>query len=374
MYLRRFAEAFAQVADVVVAASDPTLEQLQGRDARTIALGEPRPPIGGALRLADRATMKREVALLEQVEREARADHLLHLHADAVLPRLVLHRPFKTPVSVLLFYPRAHYPQAFNTPLTRAEHAKAIAKEAVVAAWRRRRDAHALITLDEEAARRWGGGPGAPAYWAPEPPVPHLDAPQSGAERDGCVLYGALAERKGIDLLANAVALNGRPLHIKIAGEPSPDFLPELERHIERMRRSGAEVDLRPRRHGELEGLRTLASGRCAVLPYPRHDGMSRVLVEACSVGTPLIVHSRGLLGHLVRRYGLGVAVDCTDPHALRAAIFEFAGDRDVTSVYSDALARFASRFSAERFQAAVTAPFAAPRPVSPGAPHARGG
>lgn len=362
VYIRRFAETLAPIADVVVAASDPTLEHLDGLEAQTIALGSARPPIGGPLRLSDRGTMRREARLLERIEREAKADHILHLHADAILPRLALHRTINTPISVLLFYPRAHYPQAFDTPLSRAEHAKAVAKEAVVAAWRRRRDAHALMTLDEEAARRWRERPGAPASWIPEPPVPRLEDPESPAERVGCVLYGALAERKGIDLLADAVALDQKPLHLTIAGEPSAAFLPTLELHVAEMRRSGASVDLRPHRHGELEGLRVLASGRCAVLPYPRHDGMSRVLVEACSVGTPVIVHARGLLGYLVRRYGLGLAVNCTDPHALRGAIFELSGGRDMTAAYSDALTRFASRFSAERFHAAVTAPFAAAR------------
>jgi hypothetical protein len=33
------------------------------------------------------------------------------------------------------------------------------------------------------------------------------------------------------------------------------------------------------------------------VLPYPYHAGMSRVLVEACSVGTPGVAHHSGSSG-----------------------------------------------------------------------------
>jgi hypothetical protein len=65
-----------------------------------------------------------------------------------------------------------------------------------------------------------------------------------------------------------------------------------------------------------------------------------------------------GLLGHLVREHGIGLAVDCRDPCALREAILELAGERADTRRYEDAVARFAARFSQERFEAAVIAPF----------------
>jgi hypothetical protein len=69
----------------------------------------------------------------------------------------------------------------------------------------------------------------------------------------------------------------------------------------------GARVELRPRLHSEVEGLRALASARCALLPYHRHSGMSRVLLEACSAGTPVIADNFGLLGYLVRTHGPGI-------------------------------------------------------------------
>jgi hypothetical protein len=87
---------------------------------------------------------------------------------------------------------------------------------------------------------------------------------------------------------------------------------------------------------------------------------MSRVLLEACAVGTPVIVHDRGLLGYLVRRYGLGRAVDCTDRNELRRALLAHVGEGEAEA-YQACLAQFASRFSAARFQEAVFAPFVDP-------------
>jgi glycosyltransferase involved in cell wall biosynthesis len=172
-------------------------------------------------------------------------------------------------------------------------------------------------------------------------------------ERRGCIVYGALAERKGIDLLAAAVTAAPISLEIVIAGEAEGSFLPRLNELVHQMRRAGATVDVRARRHGEIEGLRALAGAKCAVLPYPAHDGMSRVLVEAASVGTPVVVHDRGLLGYLVRRYGLGYAVECRDTTAVRQAILELT-EGNVAAGYRDNLARFASRFSTDAFQRAL--------------------
>jgi glycosyltransferase involved in cell wall biosynthesis len=123
------------------------------------------------------------------------------------------------------------------------------------------------------------------------------------------------------------------------------------------MRQVGAAVDVRPYRHSEAQGLEVLAQARCAVLPYPRHDGMSRVLVESSSVGTPVIVHDRGLIGYLVRCHELGHAVDCQDARALRRAILDLMR-ADARDTYAAGLAEFAARFSVERFQEAVLAPF----------------
>jgi glycosyltransferase involved in cell wall biosynthesis len=359
IYLRRFAEVLAGHADVVIAASDATIEQVADVPAETFSLGPSRPDILGAgLRRADRRVLARELALFEDVDRRAAADHLLHVYADALLPRLLLHRRFRTPVSILLFYPRAHYARAFGTPLGRADRAKANAKEVVIAAWRRRADAHAVLTLDEELVRRWSAKRGAPAYWLPEPTVPRLDLSDRERKRSGCILYGALADRKGIDLVAEALTLEPTAVRLTIAGEAPEAFRPALDRYVREMVRSGVEVDLRARRHEEEEGLLALASAKCALLPYPQHDGMSRVLVEACSVGTPVVVHDRGLLGHLVRAHGIGLAVDCRDAPALREGILELAGENADTTAYDDALARFAARFSEERFETAAIAPF----------------
>jgi len=360
IYIRRFAEALDSVMEISVAAPDSTLSELVDLHAEMIALGRARPgnDFNERLGTRQRHSIRRELELLAGAADRAGADHVVHLYADSVLPRLATTRSRGFRLTTLLFYPRAHYPDAFDVRLPVAERVRAAAKEAAVAGWRRRRDAHAVMTLDEEAARRWSAKGGAPAYWLPEPTVERAPVPVVASARSGCILYGALADRKGIDLLARAIGSGPTPIRVTVAGESDPGFLPRLRELLAEMSRGGASVELRARRHTETEGLHALGSARCAVLPYPRHDGMSRVLVEACAVGTPVIVHDYGLLAHLVRRHGLGLVVDCNDSRAFREALVELTTNADATERYAPALRGFAARFSRERFAEAVSRPF----------------
>ena len=349
IYVRRLVEALRSSAEIVLALPQVTLDAIGDLGVETRSIGEPGPRLPDRLRrrsvLAEEAARFRDAARL--------GDHALHLHADHVLVRLLAERPFPSLTSLIIYCPRAYYAAAYGTNLPAGDRPIAMAKEWALRAWRRRSDAHAVFTLDEEAARRWARYRGARAQWLPEPPVPALAPGQRASRRDGCVLYGALAARKGVDLLAQALTLEQTQVRVVLAGEPDDSYLPELEHHAAAMKQSGVDVDLRPHPHSEIDGLTVLANANCAVLPYRYHAGMSRVLVEACSVGTPVVAHHFGLLGHLVRTHGLGLSVDCTDARALRDAVLTLA-DPTQPAAYAQALRAFCARYAPDRFRAAL--------------------
>jgi hypothetical protein len=371
-YVRRFAEVLSTAgARVTVAVPDVALPVVDGLPIDAIALGAARPAVDLTRPLGPqhRALAEAEVDRLTDVVRRTRPEHVIHLYADPIIRRLVERPPLPARVSICLFFPRAHYPRAFGSPLTPAEWLRAQFQEHLVRRWRRRPDAHTLLTLDAEAAAGWAArtGGGAGAAWLPEPPIGAMpDGP--APVREGCVVYGALAPRKGLDRLARAIALAPTPLHVTLAGAVESGFETELSRLAAEMRQAGSTVDVRARSHTEVEGLAVLAGARCAVLPYPRHAGMSRVLVEAAATGTPVVAHEWGLLGHLVRTHGLGMTVDAGNPVALRAAVLALS-EPDAQRRYAHALARFAARYSPAAFATAVTAALvgrAAGTPVTP--------
>ena len=282
----------------------------------------------------------------------ARPDHAVHLFADSSL-RGLLSRRWPVPITVLVFRPRAHYPSMYETPLGPRERFLAYAHDALVMSWRLHPSAHAVLVLDAGAVKRWRNRPGAPVQWLPEPPI--LGSPVASQARHGAIVYGRITTRKGLDYISRALTSQRSDVHLRLAGPLPRPLKPWLDAHVDAMRRSGVRVELDLRSHAPDEGLAALGRARCAVIPYVRHYGMSRVLLEAASVGTPVVATHRGLIGHLVREHALGLAVDCADPHAFRAALLEMCeGSTD----YSAALARFVENYSPRRFESALESVF----------------
>src|SRR3954454_19597631 len=108
------------------------------------------------------------------------------------------------------------------------------------------------------------------------------------------------------------------------------------------MRDSVATVGLRDRWYGADEYLEVLAGARVVVAPYPRHRGMSRLILEAAAVGTPVVADRYGLMGRLVKDHGLGIAVSTARPAVFRDALDQLLA-RD--GVDREALRRFAGRY-----------------------------
>jgi glycosyltransferase involved in cell wall biosynthesis len=81
---------------------------------------------------------------------------------------------------------------------------------------------------------------------------------------------------------------------------------------------------------------------------------MSRVLLEASIARTPVITHDFGLLGHLVRKHELGMAIDCADPDALTSALETLSSDDNRVDTYAAAMVRFSGRFSEAAFESAL--------------------
>jgi glycosyltransferase involved in cell wall biosynthesis len=360
-HVRRFADALDEGHEVIVAVPDELAARLGDLPASCLALG-PAPPVVDTTRflsLAARRAARRELALFCRAIAEARPDHAIGLYGDGLVRPLATAPAVGAQTSLSIFRPRWHYPELYGARQPMRHRLAARAFEGALDRWRRRPEAHAVFTLDEGAAAGWSRRRGAPAYALPEP---LLNTPRKQIaleQRSGCVVVGALAARKGVELLARAMALAPTNVRVVLAGAVEPGYEVTLRESVETMRRAGAEVDLRPRWQSDAEVVDLLAGARCAVLPYLQHYGMSGVLAEAAAVSTPAVVHDWGLLGHEVRRHGLGEAVDCTDAAALRRVVLRFTQHPDEAGRRADDLARYAKRFTPERFREVVRAPFA---------------
>jgi hypothetical protein len=271
------------------------------------------------------------------------------------VPLLARGRRAPARISVLVFRKASHYPLRFRSHLFPFELRRELMFDAWLALWRQRPDAGAALLFDEYAARwarRW---PGAPAVWLPEAPVHMPDGiVANGGARRGVALTGALDWRKGLHSLADAIAIEPTDTRVTLAGRPVAGYEQTLAELVEQMRAAGAEVDLRDRWIDGAEYLSVLAGAKVVAAPYPRHRGMSRLIVEAAAAGTPVVADRYGLLGRLVREHRLGLVVDCERPLEFRRALDALLADG--SSVDRDALRRFAGRYTEEGFRNALLA------------------
>lgn len=356
----RFAEALAPDVEIVLAAPDRELEQVGEGGFERYGLGDPRPrPARPGRYLRDgkelhkREMAREELEMIKRACRESKADHLVLTYADPVLRWLAGWRPLPCPHSILVMKPRAHYRALYRARLSPKERLSAVFQDRLVSRWRRRNDAFAVFSMDPGAAQRWSRQRGCEAIWLPDAP-PSFPAPSPGL-REGCLLFGYLEPRKGVGLLARALGEGADGLRVTVAGTPAPEYREQLELELEAMRAGGVQVEAKLRRISDAEAATSLASARCVVLPYVDHYGSSGVLAESAALRTPVVSTAEGLLGHIVREYGLGLTVDPTDGAALRGAILELS-QAESEERFAAGMSRYLEAHSPEAFARAARA------------------
>ncbi len=349
-FAKTFASALRPGAEVILAAPEQTAKSIEDPSVEIISLGEGRPrPAGEGMTATKAELAEAELDLIEATVRRVRPDHLVLLWADPVLRWLLRRPPLPTAVSIYVFFAPLHYPTSYRTRLSGRELGRALYKEASVLRWVRRPDAHALFAFDPIASRRWSRYPRAKTSYLPEPPLSYRPQPLAPEERDGCLLFGYLDARKGIDRIATALDHGGTGLTLRMYGEVAPEYATALEAELARLRSSGVAVETRFERLPYEEAMDSLARARVALLAFGWVPPGSRVLLEAASAGTPVIGSSKGAVGHLIREHGLGLDVNPDDPAALGAAITALSLDQGAPGRYAENLGRYADRLNANR-------------------------
>ena len=279
-------------------------------------------------------------ALVARLLGETGADHAHFLFADHVLLPLMLRRkmPRHTPVSGILFRPTVHYADLGGAaPEPREvfrDWRKAITYRAALANPCLAR----LFSFDPYfpayAARRYGGGDRVVVLpdFAPLPDeVAEKDASalagKLGRDRTVFLLFGALAERKGIVTVLQAARLLGphiaRSTAVLFAGRLDnavrDRFLKEYHAVAAACPDLALHLEDRYLSDPELAGL--VFRANVVLAPYHRNVGSSGILYWAAAAGKPIVTQDYGLVGRQTREYGLGLAIDTRNPAALADAI-----------------------------------------------------
>ncbi len=176
---------------------------------------------------------------------------------------------------------------------------------------------------------------------------------QYAAPDDACVLIvvGALAVRKGHDVLLDALARLGDPtLVVWCAGAGAARAALEAQR-------ATLGLDAQVRFLGRVDDVAGLLAGADVMVMPSRQEGLGVAALEAMAAGLPVIASRVGGLPEAVVDGDTGLLVPADDAAALAAAIARLAGNRDLRRRLGAAgAARVRTRFTMGAMAAATLA------------------
>ncbi len=305
--------------------------------------------------------------LFGQYAQKLGASHGFIVRIDPFLPLLAAGSALETPLSGIVFGPRFHYGQFDSAPGAEQAH---LAEKFILARALRRRALHSLFFLDPFVIEALGAFPEHhKAVYLPDP-VASVPAAAAGVQalikrldiapgRRVFLLFGHLTQRKGIeqvlDALAYLPAALGEKACLLIAGTIDPAYATRLAGRIAEIRSSSpAQIvtDFRFVPEAFVPSYFRLAD--VILCPYQQHAGMSGVILLAAAANRPVLGASYGLMGEMVRRHKLGLAVDSEQPREIGAGMARFiAGDRQ--SLWDPVqAARLAAQHQPQQFAGAV--------------------
>lgn len=314
-----------------------------------------------------------EWQLLLKYARALRASHCLALYFDTCLRPLALSPPLPCPISGIYFRPTFHY-LALPHSAARSRGAKdQLQRLWEQGVWRlvgRRSQLHTVFSLDPFAVpqlNRWLGE--ATAVHLPDPVVLAPTTVQRVAplraqlgldpKRRVALMFGALTPRKGVRQLLAAIAQLAPPeaqkLCLLLVGESN--MTAALNQQIaEITQRLPVQVVCHYEFVPEADVSAYFQLADIVLAPYQRHVGMSGILLQAAVAEKPVLSTDYGLMGELVHRYRLGLAVDSTCPAAIAQGLrqmliqpLEALGDRAQMQTW--ATENSATRFAQVIFQ-----------------------
>jgi glycosyltransferase involved in cell wall biosynthesis len=290
--------------------------------------------------------------LISKYAKQLQATQGLVLYFDSCLLPLVLGAKFPCPFSGIYYRPTLHYSSFPNYTPSWKERIQAWKERVFLFRIQRNPSVKALLSLDPFAVKsieKLGGKTNvvhlpdpAPGGYAADHSVENLKQRLGiDSSRKVFLCFGRLSEgRKGIPQLVDAISTLPTALCQKLcllfAGEPQGAGNERLETWLAPIRELQSVQIVNCSGYIPESAVPIYFQLADVVLaPYQKHVGMSGILLQAAAAGKPVLSSDYGLMGEMVRRYQLGLAVDSTQVNELAKGItvllsqpLETIGDR----------------------------------------------
>jgi glycosyltransferase involved in cell wall biosynthesis len=256
--------------------------------------------------------------------------HCMIMYLDAILLRLALGSRFHCSFSSIYFRPVFHYSNFANYVPSRRERIWQLRDKVCLSRLLPSPNLKTLFCLDPFAVEHINKFYSQPrAVYLPDPVQIYNDTESQleklrtsmgiASGRQVFLLFGALGARKGIHQLLEAVLMLPPALCHKFCllligpiGFEEKELLPA--RIAEISQSLPVQIICRHEFVTDQEIQPYFQIADVILAPYQRHIGMSAILVRASAAQKPVLASDFGLMGEIVRRYGLGLAVDSTVP------------------------------------------------------------
>jgi glycosyltransferase involved in cell wall biosynthesis len=339
----RFAEHHAEVPALAEATPENQIRVHVLSEAEQKSLDEARTgqftSLNGLLKgeVDERESAVRRWRLVAHHAERLGTAHALITHLDscllAVAAGLELHCPF----SGILFRPTFHYPAPADYSESRLSKFQRLQERLLMDRMLKHPQLATLFCLDPtavESLRAMGNN----IEYLPDP-VPPGDPDRDtsriafrrslGIPHDRLMLlaFGDISERKGIAQLLEALELlRGRDceqIALVFVGVVKSFDKQWLHKKIAALE-ARFPIILRTEYVAEDEVNAYFSASDLVLAPYQRHAGMSGVLLRAAAQGKPVLTQTYGVMGHLTREYGLGIAVETGDVSQIVLALENF--------------------------------------------------
>ena len=257
--------------------------------------------------------------------KKVHADHGLVMYIDRFQLPLALHLPIPCPISGIYFRPKFHYTNFSNHRPAKGEWLKAQREQLLWRSALRHSKLRTLFSLDPLAVEplcRLNSS--ARIRHLPDPVETYPSSSLTislkqtlgiDPQRKVFLLFGVLDKRKGIyQILAGLKQLSESQqaqitlLLIGPLAEPK-----QRGAEIQATEHDTAVQIILQDRFVPDEQIQPYFEIADVVLAlYQHHVGMSAIVVRAAAAGKPVLASDYGLMGELVKRYSLGIAIDST--------------------------------------------------------------
>jgi glycosyltransferase involved in cell wall biosynthesis len=307
-----------------------------------------------------------EWQILCEYAQKLKPSHCLAMYFDTCQMPMLLGQKSPCPVSGIYFKPSFHYPNFVAATRTWKEQLQHWREKVLLRQVLRHSSLHTLFSLDPFVSDCIKSFACSEKMIALPDPVQMTDAAEgqvtqlrqrlSIAEgRQVFLLFGALNGRKGIYQLLQAIAQLPQPLSEKmclvLVGQASSKEQVQMLCQIEiLLHHSSVQVISHYEFVPESDVPLYFQMADVVLAPYQKHVGMSGILIWAAMAQRPVLSSDYGLMGELVRRYSLGLAVDSSCPAAIAQGLTQFL--QSPVSMIGDRqqMRQFASQNSAEQF------------------------